>query len=366
MLAASILAFCLILIWLFPNRTIARGIKTESELATELSFLILLRSQIQIDLPEDSNNFDSIYKDKIARYLQINKEYGISLIPLIEHLISTEQDRQKIVRELDSRSSTASGASTTLIFMPILMWLISTSLEINVFEFIFTPFGILIMAIGCLLTFVSRVTIDRTKKRALLLPEFKRQVEINPKFAAVITLVTIFLFSSNFAGFVIGVAAATLVNEFWIHIPKHQTLLIIKQLDEKTELLRILALLIETGITWTVALRACDSPELIKVSHRIEMGQSPAIAFENSEFWQEVGRLIANSVLRGTPVAQDLFRLSDEYRQQVLSYRIERVEQFAGRLIIPVNLLQIPAFILVGIVPMIAPMVIQILEGFHI
>jgi hypothetical protein len=96
------------------------------------------------------------------------------------------------------------------------------------------------------------------------------------------------------------------------------------------------------------------------------MGVSPETAFEYSKNWQEVGSLIGTSIRKGSKLSNELRMLADEYRKHALTFRVQHCEKVAGRLIIPVNLLQLPAFILMGLVPMIGPLILQTLEAFHI
>lgn len=363
---ASVLGFFVVLLSLYPTRELNSVVTLKSGKKTEMNLLMELRSTIQIQIPPLDEFSNSIYTKQLEEYVRLNKEFGIRLVPLVDYLISCEQDRQKLIRELDTRCSTAIGASTTLFYMPSLMWLIGLALGIDIFGFLTTVAGLAVLGLGVLLTLISRLAISRTKAQAMHFPRYKKIFELKPLNAALITLAAICLFGSSYPSFVVGVMTAILVKEFWNKIPQNNELRLANLRQEKTETLTILALLIESGLPWPTALQTLNSQELSGISRRIEMGQSPALAFMQSTHWQDVGELIAKSMIHGTSIAPDLLRLSDEYRRGVLSYRIQRIERFAGRLIIPVNLLQIPAFILVGVVPMIAPMIMQTLEGFHI
>jgi hypothetical protein len=106
--------------------------------------------------------------------------------------------------------------------------------------------------------------------------------------------------------------------------------------------------------------------QLQAVGRRIEMGVAPETAFDYSTNWQDVGSLIGASIRKGSKISNELRLLANEYRSQALAFRIQHCEKAAGRLIIPVNLLQLPAFILMGLVPMIGPLVMQTLDAFHI
>ncbi|MEN9693302.1 MAG: hypothetical protein RLZZ330_946, partial [Actinomycetota bacterium] len=327
MLTSAILVFAIFLVAFFPKKHFERTSHSEVRQQDEINFLILLRSQIQISLPARDFYTQSSYRNQIENYFKLNQEFGISINPLIEHLILVEQDKQKLVRELDTRSSTATGASVTLLFMPAIIWILGLAIGIDIFGFLFSAMGIVVFGIGLFLTLLSRWLISRSKRQSLVLPKYKKLFELDSTFAAVITFGAIWLFGSNFQSFVVGVLVALVVKDFWNQIPQNIGLIRVNDLDIKVEHLKILALLIEAGLTWPAALKAFSDTELQAISWRIEMGQSPPKAFENSQSWQDVGRLISSSMARGTSIAQDLFRLSDEYRYKVLSYRIQRVER---------------------------------------
>lgn len=365
MLTISVLVFAILLIAAFPFNFVEQARVQIAKNQDELNLLVLLRSQVQMSLPSEDFYLKSIYREQIENYFKLNRDYGISIVPLVEHLVFVEQDNQKLLRELDNRSATATGASTTLLFMPVIMWIVGVAIGLDIFEFLVSVPGLVVVMVGLLLTFSSRWLISISKRQSLKLPKPKKLFELNSTFAALIAFSAIWMFGSNFPGFVIAVLIALVVKDFWVRIPQNTAVVRVNSLNDKVEQLKVLALLIDAGLTWQLALKTSSSSELQGIARRIEMGQPPFKAFESSQSWQDVGKLISSSIARGTSIAPDLFRLSDDYRAEVLSYRIQRLEQFSGRLIIPVNLLQIPAFILMGITPMVAPLILQTLEGFH-
>ncbi len=364
----GIVSFVTVVLVMYPIKVIGNSPKIldKSESKT-LEELFRLRSFAQIGRIENYPNVIDPWQREISSLKDLQESTGIGVIPLIDHLIDCERDLETLKREFRTRSSTATGASLTLSFMPLLMWLIGISIGVDVFGFLSSWLGIAVLLIGGMLTLISRLLLRRLAFHAVLKPNLKSRKTLSRDAATLVGFVTVISFQTNYFGFVVAVFAAIFIHNFWnlaaSQNPDLQTFVIRDQ--QHFELIAI-SCLIDAGLTWTTALSNMQNPELLRISERIQMGFTAQSAFTSSSHWQEVGNLIAESMQRGTRIARDLKILASEYRQQSLNYRIQHCERIAGRLIIPVNLLQLPAFILLGLVPIVAPLLMQTLDAFHI
>ncbi len=367
-MTAGICAFILALIWLYPIQFTKIQWKPKNTIySNELETLFRFRSLAQVSQLQEINMESSKWRPRIDEALYLSTHCGIAITPLIDHIISCERDERTLFREFQNRSSTAYGASATLILMPILMWIIGVAIGVDIFSFLASILGILILTLGVGLTLLSRLVIKLVSNTALknLKPGGRRTIKTHS--AAILVFVVIFTIQSSYFGFLVAVLGAAITHAFWDRIPQIDIERARIELHSSQHFhLVYMAGLIDAGLPWLKVLSYIDENELQRIARRIEMGVDPEIAFSHSSNWQAVGKLIATSLIKGTRLSSDLRLLSTEYRELSLTYRIQQVEKIAGRLIIPVNLLQLPAFILMGLVPLVGPLILQTLETFHI
>lgn len=334
---------------------------------TELDHLLELRARMEVSMRFDNYTDDSFWSAEIQKILKLNQECGIAVIPQINYLIACERDRQKLKREYQERAASANIASQTLIAMPLLMWLIANSIGVDVLNFVKSGFGILSIICGISLTLVSRLLIKRIGRIALQSPQIKRFKPVSQNLAAFGVFIAIFLIQTSFQGLAIATLSGCVLHFFWHRIPVRNPSEVryFRQAKQHVQIM-LLAGIVETGAPWTKALGYLDDEEAKVLTGRLEMGVDAIQTFGNSNNWQDIGKVISFSIEKGSKIADDLRLLADEYRRDVFSYRVNRIERIAGRLIIPVNLLQIPAFIFLGLIPLVAPLIIESFSAFHI
>lgn len=368
MLTIGIYSFLLAIVFLYPIEipALPQAEHEDKELSV-LDELFRLRAHAQISSLENIEYSKISWKGEIKLIKNLQQKTGIGVTPLIDHLIECERDSQTLKREFTTRSATASGASATLAFMPALMWVIGFAIGVDVTGFLISGFGIVILIAGVGLTLGSRLVIRKLSKVALRKPAPTNRQPFSRNLAAGVGFSAVLSFQTTFLGFVFAILAATLIHNLWQIVPNQsielKNFVICDQ--QHFELIAI-SCLMESGFNWTEALSNLQNEELGRIAKRIQMGFTPDAAFANSSDWKEIGNLISQSIQKGTRIAGDLKLIATEYRQQSLNYRIQHCEKIAGRLIIPVNLLQLPAFILLGLTPLVAPLLLQTFETFHI
>lgn len=366
--SVAIACFALVLIAQLPI-SFPKNLSNQSSTSrpSELDHLLEIRARMEVSMSFDNYTTDSFWKEEIQKILKLNQECGIAVVPQINYLIACERDRQKLKREYQERSTSANIASQTLIAMPILMWLIANSIGVDVLNFLKSGFGILTLICGISLTLVSRLLIKRIGHIAVQSPQIKRFKPVSQNFAAVGAFIAIFLFQTSFQGLAIATLIGCLLHFLWHRIPIQNVSEVKyhRQANQHVQIM-LLAGIVETGATWSKALGYFDEEELKVLSGRIEMGVDAIQTFSDSNNWRDIGKVISFSIEKGSKIADDLRSLADEYRRDVFSYRVNRIERIAGRLIIPVNLLQIPAFIFLGLIPLVAPLIFETFSAFHI
>jgi Flp pilus assembly protein TadB len=105
---------------------------------------------------------------------------------------------------------------------------------------------------------------------------------------------------------------------------------------------------------------ALDGPcheELLLVATRLRLGADPALVWAELAVHPQLGRLgrcIARSAESGAPVAAAMERLAQDLRRDARSAVEERARRVGVRAALPLGVCLLPAFILVGVVPLVA------------
>lgn len=106
--------------------------------------------------------------------------------------------------------------------------------------------------------------------------------------------------------------------------------------------------------------------ELAAVAERLRLGADPADAWRRSAFPEplaSVGRDLARAADTGAPVADLLDRHVADLRRTLRSRGTARVERLGVLVVAPLGLCFLPAFVLIGIVPMAAELLSLALDG---
>ena len=134
--------------------------------------------------------------------------------------------------------------------------------------------------------------------------------------------------------------------------------------DELPVLIGLLASGIRAGATLPACLTAVSGAargglgeELAAVSEQLRLGAEPALAWRRSALPEplvEVGRDLARAAETGAPVADLLDRHVADLRRRSKARTTARIERMGVLVVAPLGLCFLPAFILVGVVPMAA------------
>jgi Flp pilus assembly protein TadB len=105
------------------------------------------------------------------------------------------------------------------------------------------------------------------------------------------------------------------------------------------------------------AARSALGEEIAAVSEQLRLGAEPALAWRRPalpEPLAEIGRDLARAAETGAPVADLLDRHVADLRRQVKARTTARIERMGVLVVAPLGLCFLPAFILIGVVPMAA------------
>lgn len=130
---------------------------------------------------------------------------------------------------------------------------------------------------------------------------------------------------------------------------------------------------IRAGATLPVCLAAVSraaggrlGEELAAVAEQLRLGADPATAWRRSvlpEPLTSVGRDLARAADTGAPVADLLDRQVADLRRSLRTRATARVERLGVLVVAPLGLCFLPAFVLIGIVPMAAELLSRALGG---
>ncbi|MBB5493788.1 type II secretion system F family protein [Nocardiopsis metallicus] len=134
--------------------------------------------------------------------------------------------------------------------------------------------------------------------------------------------------------------------------------------DDLPVLIGLIASGIRAGVTLPACLTAVSGAargglgeEIAAVSEQLRLGAEPALAWRRQalpEPLAEVGRDLIRATETGAPVADQLDRHVADLRRQLKARTTARIERMGVLVVAPLGLCFLPAFILIGVVPMAA------------
>lgn len=128
--------------------------------------------------------------------------------------------------------------------------------------------------------------------------------------------------------------------------------------------LDLLATCLLAGVSMRAAVEtvAAVSPEdtallLDKVAGQLRLGRAPSdawLSLADDPWWGEVSRDVARSATSGTSLVQGLRIHASEARRELETAQLRRARTVGVRSVLPLMACYLPAFVLVGVVPIIA------------
>jgi Flp pilus assembly protein TadB len=163
------------------------------------------------------------------------------------------------------------------------------------------------------------------------------------------------------------------VRTFWNQLTSKQSQLLEREIVKaRPRVATVLAVAVTAGASWdrAVDLAASEIPvaaleDWKAINQRIKWGVPVPQAFsEGSGDWQQIAVVVDQTLRTGAPLAGALFALSNYWQEASYSEQVNQIERKASRMVVLVTLLQLPAFILLGLVPLVAASLIPLFEIF--
>ena len=141
-----------------------------------------------------------------------------------------------------------------------------------------------------------------------------------------------------------------------------------KQADPTAELIDLLALAMGSGMgpaqAFAAVSRLTTDPQAEVCRHAARswhMAEDPLEAMPDA--LQDITRILVASTTWGAPVVAALQMQSEDLRSRANEAALEAAEGLSARLVLPTTLLLMPAFMLVMVVPVLAPPIIALFSG---
>lgn len=117
-----------------------------------------------------------------------------------------------------------------------------------------------------------------------------------------------------------------------------------------------------------LAARAVDSPmreELLLVTSRLDLGMDPVLVWKDVGAHAQLGalgRTLARATESGAPVSEAMCRLGEDLRRDARADVENRARSVGVKAAAPLGLCLLPAFVLVGVVPLVASSIGTVLD----
>ncbi len=191
--------------------------------------------------------------------------------------------------------------------------------------------------------------------------EIKVKKSLSARQLSYFLAVIIIIFLPNMTGVIISLLTVLFLPKVIAALPAKSTQQQHRAIAQELDLaIDLLAAALGAGLGVLAALDAVSNvvqpklaAELTAAANRIQWGADVEAAF-NSEF-QVIGAALARAMDHGVGAGKALAEIAQRTRQQRKAELLRQTKKLSVTLALPVALLMLPGFILVGVVPMIVP-----------
>jgi len=379
-IAAAMIALSM---WLWFRRPQVVHSPTQASIVSEEQLLHQLIAETTVSInfaatlevySSDVQRLSQSLREKLDTVRTLENQFGLSPVRLLRAVQVMEDQNRKVVREWEKQSSAAYTTSLTMLFLPLGMLTMSEGLGVHAVNWLLTtPFGWLATLVGLGLSIGARTSLQLLKRRALQV-EGRTRFTIDRRFAAFSAASAVVSFLSTALGIVLSVVTFFVVYRMWPSLqPQHKLNTTRRIRNEIPWLLEIIRSSLEAGFDWKrsvdiaseCATEEQSRNELTAMARKLSLGVDPTHVFSQSRTeWREVAPLLGRAITVGAPVADALSASADSFLRTMEYERVQRVQSTAALTPLPVSLFQIPAFILLGLVPSVMAHVLPLLEMF--
>ena len=367
--AISVLLACgLMLVWWpanppevqRPSRKKPPPDEHAAQLLTQLQSEVLAAADIESALAAVGWSDEEVPQDcanRMRAIIVLAAEYGCRSSILIDDLSLRAMQLQNVRQRWSTASAAAYSTSVTLACMPAILWLLGEGLGSHAFAWLVSnAAGWVCLFLGLLLTVAARWVLRMLTRAALRPPRTVPLALPSPRIVGVMAFATPLLFWTDIRGLVLGIAARLVILWLWQQHERDSRI----HANDAAWAANVLGCILETGLDWLRAVRATAElvePELRdafeRVAQRLEWGIDPLEAFSDvAPELDGICSALITTYRSGAPIAQSLFGISHAGQHQQHARNLERAEKIGALAIVPVAALQLPAFVISGVVPL--------------
>jgi Flp pilus assembly protein TadB len=381
MATADLVAMAFVLTWVLwfglPNvRFVAAREKSvasnDLESVTALIAALHAARSFQEVTSERMDGFSDLLQQRLSAVGLLVEEFGVSAVLLVQHFKLELEGQQKLKNKFSESMAPARTTAWILLLMPVPILSAASAGGLDVFAWFFkNPIGFTTAAVGMLLNLASW--------RFFMRSDLKSKHQVEPRFrltqdsAALLIFIFGFSISPTFFGFLFGIFLSLLIKVFWKQFHPAEEL----KKHEMFKMIRARAVVelasgLSAGLDWnrsaTLVIRNLPDEfqtEWNDILQRITWGIPVPQAFSEGEGnWRQISVVVDQSLRTGAPLSAALLNLADQWQQNYLTDEIVLIEKKSSKFSVGVTLFQLPAFILVGLVPVIAASLSPLFEMF--
>jgi Flp pilus assembly protein TadB len=321
---------------------------------------------------ERINSFSDLVQQRLSEIGLVVEEFGVSAVLLVQHFKLELEGQHKLKNKFSESMAPARTTAWILLLMPVPILSAASAGGLDVFAWFFkSPIGFTTAAVGMLLNLASW--------RFFMRADLKTQHQVEPRFrltqdsAALFVFIFGFSISPTFFGFLFGIFLSLLIKVLWQRLQPADEI----KRHEKFKKIRTRAVVelasgLSAGLDWkrsaTLVIRNLPDEfqaEWNDILQRIAWGVPVPQAFSEGEGnWRQISVVVDQSLRTGAPLSAALLNLADQWQQNYLTDEIVLIEKKSSKFSVGVTLFQLPAFILVGLVPVIAASLSPLFEIF--
>ncbi|MEY3407592.1 MAG: hypothetical protein RL038_653 [Actinomycetota bacterium] len=364
------------LLWLDPPQVRNPISRVKPKVADELELLLTL----QAGLHSAQSFFDLVAALDLKRRLQtdvwqrvaqigeLSRAAGLSASLLIAQLVTELQNHQQLLNKWREQMAAAITASWLLFLIPFPLLFVAAGSGLAITDWILNhPIGRATFLAGLALSSFSLQRVIRARPENS--PDKTVLPKLNSKTAALASGFAGFVLLFNFWGVLLGGILAILTYRNWHRFDAIAEISKAARLAaQKPRVVTELATALSVGLDWKSAVQIVVLPEEFRaewqdIHQRIAWGVSVPAAFAGTN-WNQIAVVVDQALRSGAPISAALFELANHWQRTSLAEQLADVERRAGRYVVFVTFLQLPAFILMGLVPLVAASIFPLVDTF--
>jgi Flp pilus assembly protein TadB len=301
---------------------------------------------------------------------QLTAELGVSGDQLLAAISLEVRSRLELRARWETASAAATSTSVMLMLLPLAMWGLAEGLGIHATVWLTSSsIGWACVVVSLLLTALSRVILSRLAQRALLPAKAPQLGIVTAATAGNVMVVAAVALKTDIVGLLLGIVIRLVVVTQWSRLKAASS----HEAARDVAWAHVcIASALTSGSDWMTAVkRAAEcvdgalSDQLAAVAQRLEWGVEPQDAFRGDmPSLDGIARAIEQTHASGAPISDALIRSARSSTAQHHADALKRVERFASFAVIPVTALQLPAFVLIGLVPVVVTQLQPLLSAF--